>query len=268
MTDYFPGQHPNERVEMVVRPFWLVVLPVILLGILLVVIPVIVLAALSATEVDLTIEPARNYLATLVPAWYIALTTWAYFRWLDWYLDITIITPERLIDMDQNGMFNRQIAELELPNIQDVSAQRVGLLQTFFDFGNVLVQTAGEMDNFELTGVRHPNEVARKITDLKGGHSKQMGEDIAGHMMDAAERMREVAEEMEQQTQGDAISGQENGQQAKPGVDQQPKQEQTSTPAPKPPPTPPQPQESGGGPPSTPPRNQGDDNQLPREFER
>ncbi|OGY41442.1 MAG: hypothetical protein A2Y82_00815 [Candidatus Buchananbacteria bacterium RBG_13_36_9] len=96
------------------------------------------------------------------------LFTWLFIfnAFIDYYLDIWIVTDQRVINIEQKNMFNRQIAEQNLERIQDVSGTQKGIWQTFFSYGNVQVQTAGETQHFNFHNIDNPFEVVRIINNL------------------------------------------------------------------------------------------------------
>jgi hypothetical protein len=83
------------------------------------------------------------------------------------------VTNERIVDITQNGFFRRDIAELHLHQVQDVSANEDGMLPTFFHYGDITIQTAGERENFIFKSVPHPYTISKKIIDL---HEAQLEE--------------------------------------------------------------------------------------------
>jgi len=99
---------------------------------------------------------------------YYFLALWMFFwnAWTDYYLDVWFVTNERLLSFEQKGLFNRQISELRLSRVQDVSVQVKGLLSTVFGFGQLYVQTAGAEERFFLRDVPQPYRVADKIIRL------------------------------------------------------------------------------------------------------
>jgi uncharacterized membrane protein YdbT with pleckstrin-like domain len=149
----------------VVRPHWLVLLRPVLLGVLLLFIPVVVLVVMSANELAPFEGTARAVVAVLVPAYYLSVVTWLFVAWLDYYLDVGVVTDQRVVDTDQRGLFQRKTSELEAEMIQDVSAQRHGLLQLLFNFGDVIIQTAGERPNFTFTAIPKPMDFVKTITE-------------------------------------------------------------------------------------------------------
>ncbi|MBU1179420.1 PH domain-containing protein [Patescibacteria group bacterium] len=85
---------------------------------------------------------------------------------LDYYLDTWIITNDRLLNIEQEGVFARTISELDLYRIQDATSEIKGILPSLFGYGNVYIQTAGEKARFVLEQVPNPHELRKKIMDL------------------------------------------------------------------------------------------------------
>lgn len=92
-------------------------------------------------------------------------------------LNELVITNENIIQLLQFSLLNRQISQLNLAKIQDVSVDRVGILSTFVDYGTIDIETAGEASNFRFDYVANPNRVAKIIIEahedyvrrIKGG---------------------------------------------------------------------------------------------------
>jgi uncharacterized protein with PhoU and TrkA domain len=71
------------------------------------------------------------------------------------------------VEIHQQGIFNRQVSELDLESIEDVTASVRGVFQTMLKYGTVFVQTAGELPNFNLTGIGNPNLIQQAIMEAK-----------------------------------------------------------------------------------------------------
>ncbi len=104
----------------------------------------------------------------------------AYRQWFLWSMNVIIITNQRLIDLDQQGFFNRTVSETTFAKIQDVSYTIRGLLPTVFHYGTVVVQTAGGQTNLELKGVHKPESVQDVITELQRQSQPQGSGPVAG----------------------------------------------------------------------------------------
>ncbi len=89
-----------------------------------------------------------------------------YTSFIDFYLDISIVTNDRIIDIEQSGLFSRRISELDLFRIQDVTSQEQGVLSTFLDYGTVTVKTASNNSHIVFFNVPQPNEVRDELIRL------------------------------------------------------------------------------------------------------
>ncbi|HRY82550.1 MAG TPA: PH domain-containing protein [Candidatus Moranbacteria bacterium] len=87
--------------------------------------------------------------------------------WIDFYFDVWIVTNERIINVEQKGLFTRVVSELELEKIQDVTTDVRGIIPTFFNYGDLLVQTAGERERFRFRQIPDPYSVKDLIMKLQ-----------------------------------------------------------------------------------------------------
>lgn len=79
--------------------------------------------------------------------------------WIDYYFDTWIITNERIVNIEQRGLFDRHISELNFRNIQDVTTNVDGILPTILNFGDVSIQTAAEQERFMFRMVPDPYKI-------------------------------------------------------------------------------------------------------------
>lgn len=87
-----------------------------------------------------------------------------FFSWMDYYLDMWIVTEKRVINIDQQGLFSREISEVPMASIQDVTIHVIGLIETLLGFGTVRIQTAGERE-FTIDDIPHLNAVKDAILE-------------------------------------------------------------------------------------------------------
>ncbi|HLD34962.1 MAG TPA: PH domain-containing protein, partial [Patescibacteria group bacterium] len=95
-----------------------------------------------------------------------------YSFFIDFYLDEMIITNDRLIDIEQNGLLARTIAETDLYLIQDVTSEIKGLFASIFKYGRVVIQTAGATPKFIVVDIPDPNGLRRLLLDLASEDKK------------------------------------------------------------------------------------------------
>jgi membrane protein YdbS with pleckstrin-like domain len=97
----------------------------------------------------------------------LAIWIYSFLIWIDYYFDIWIITTERIVNIEQKGMFTRTVSELRFSKIQDITTEVIGLLPTVLNFGDVKVQTAGEESEFVFRTVSDPYGVKNIIMELQ-----------------------------------------------------------------------------------------------------
>lgn len=171
----FPGQYQKEKVVLILRRHWFV-LAVKIAGFAL--LAALILGGYFAARrlipdfSDLIFYPVINLVLAGV-----LLLLWGkfYLMWLDYYLDIWIVTDERIINIEQEGLWNRVASELKIYRIQDVTVEIRGFDETTFDYGNVLVQSAAEKARFTFEQVPHPGEVKRVVVDLHDEYLRTHG---------------------------------------------------------------------------------------------
>lgn len=87
--------------------------------------------------------------------------------WLDYYLDVWVVTNQRILNIDHDGLFHRKISEQQLSRVQDVTTEISGFLQTTMNFGDIHVQTAAETEHFIFRDISEPEFVSKKISLLQ-----------------------------------------------------------------------------------------------------
>lgn len=167
---------PTEEIRFIVRHHWAGFLGTlgIVLGMALV--PLVLVFAAG----QLFGDHFSDYMPLIVLAlsgYFIFLLTFLFGSWINFYYDIIFITNERIINVAQEGLLSRQTSELDMRQIENVSAEINGLLQSFFNYGLLIIETAGKGtggDNlrpgmkgyFTVTDVPDPNQLARTILEF------------------------------------------------------------------------------------------------------
>ncbi len=140
----------------------------------LIIVAILPLMAYPFTEAFLFPDsPAKlGYLSLFIYFMYL-MVLWniGFIMWTDYYLDMWILTDKRLIDVEQKGLFSREVSSLRLDRIQDIKLQVSGFVQTFVGMGSVYVQTAGSEKEFIIRNAKHPEQAKDLIL---AAHNKQM----------------------------------------------------------------------------------------------
>jgi membrane protein YdbS with pleckstrin-like domain len=164
---HLPNAIPSEETKTVLRRHWTSLVSLAVSVVFVLILPVATLFAIQYASPTFYDDPVRVTLLVL------GLSTFFLYAWLflfqhyiDYHLDVWIVTNRRILNIEQHGLFSRTVSELRLHRVQDVTAEVQGFLHTMLDYGNVFIQTAGEKQRFEFEEIPHPNQVAKLILDL------------------------------------------------------------------------------------------------------
>ncbi len=162
-----PNQRPDEHIVIFLRRYWLTLANLVGAGLLLTLLPAGLAWYFWETVSGWYADPVVGPILAVLTCMYLA-SVWlfAFMEFTDWYLDTWIVTNERIINVEQHGLFSRTASELHLLNIQDVTSEVHGLLRTFLKFGNVYIQTAAERERFNFKDVHQPERLREQILKL------------------------------------------------------------------------------------------------------
>ncbi len=176
---YFPSQRSKEKVYLLLRRHWFTYVIFVIITLLMVT-PLVVLLIYWFLNPESFGGIAVNFLILGVPAYSLSIIALLLYGFVDYYLDVYIITNQRVVDIKQDGFFKREIAELHLHQIQDVSAKVKGIFPTTMHYGDIYIQTAGEKENFYFKSIPHPYRVSKLIVNLHESHLEQRFKDFEG----------------------------------------------------------------------------------------
>ena len=77
-----------------------------------------------------------------------------------------VITTDSITQIVQSSLFNRQVSQLSMENLEDVTVNQDGIIPHMFNFGTLKVETAGERSKFIFPYCPNPNEYARQILEI------------------------------------------------------------------------------------------------------
>lgn len=159
----------NEKIEHEIKRHWIAILPASIGSLLLAALPWGVFWVVVAQVGTASIDPWIPLLFGLYTLWILIVWSFFFMTLTDYALDRWYITNERLIDVDQQGLFNRRISSLELSDIEDVTTDIGGVIATFLNFGKLRVQSAGTSREFELKTASKPQNARKRIAHAVDG---------------------------------------------------------------------------------------------------
>ncbi len=163
-----PNHLPGEEVVFVLRRHWIVFLRRFLSFVILALVPLVLLLLAGSTALDPVVnrEPVGVLIVAAASAYYLFIALHFFHIWLDYYLDVWIVSTKRIANIDQRGLFSRIVSELQMENVQDVTVEVKGISATMLHFGDIYIQTAAEQSRFYFDDIPNPYDVARRIMEL------------------------------------------------------------------------------------------------------
>ena len=159
----------DEKILMIIRSHPITQLNWILIAIFLILVPLLV------PFIPLPSFLLPRFEAATVVLWYMLVTSVIIDGFLGWYYNIFCITDERIIDFDFIHLVYKNITATKIDNIEDVTFSVSGFLPSVLNYGNVLIQTAGEVivikpdqtsPAIEMRNAPQPARVAKLINEL------------------------------------------------------------------------------------------------------
>jgi len=181
---HLPNARPNEKVYLFLRRHWTAPFEIIFFTVLLYLVPLFgIWYFWSKIEIWLTNLYLGPIIVLAASVYTLAIWIYAFLEFTDYYLDVWIVSNERIINIEQKGLFTRTASELHLSAVEDATSEVKGIIHTFLDYGNVHIQTAGERTRFIFKNVPHPERVKetiiRLINEGRARHQREEAKMIA-----------------------------------------------------------------------------------------
>jgi len=164
----FGIQEKDEEIILLLRKHWLTNVPWLLVFSVLIFAP-LVLRIFPLID----FLPVRYQLMSVI-AWYLLLIAFIFEKFLTWFFNVYIVTDERIIDVDFYNLIYKQVTEAKIDKIQDTTSRVGGVIRSLFNFGDVLVQTAGAEPNLEFEAVPYPDQVVKILDELRAQEEKEV----------------------------------------------------------------------------------------------
>ena len=162
----YPGQTEGEITQAIVYKHFMAVAPIFIA--MLIVALAAVAAAVLYNQYSSSLPDGNPYSGLISIAGFLVFATIVLLCiatfWI-WRRNKIVITNQHIVDIDQIGLFNRKVATLRLEEIQDISASVRGPMQIVLKYGTIIIQTAGERENFVFDFVPNPYELEHYIIE-------------------------------------------------------------------------------------------------------
>ena len=163
----FENQETDEEVILLVRRALITNVPWIITTLILILIPLVIFIASELFSPFFKISASTQLVMLLF--YYLAIIGFILVEFTIWYFNVGLVTNRRIIDLDVSGILFKHSAETRLELIEDVSYSQVGSVRSILNYGDVHMQTAGTISNFEFDRTPEPARVVRIIGSMIGG---------------------------------------------------------------------------------------------------
>ncbi len=167
------NQKSYEKVEHIIRRHWITFIPIIIFLIVLTVLPIGVYFLLT-NSLNIYLQNQIYFTAGVLlgSVYYLSVILFFYTSFVEFHLDLWIVTNDRLLDIEQKTLFARTISEVDLFQVQDITSEVHGIFPSIFNYGNIILQTAGAVPKFTFRSVANPNKLREVILNLAAEDKK------------------------------------------------------------------------------------------------
>lgn len=164
----FQNQDPDEKILLLLRRHFITNVPWIFFSLFFISIPIVINLFGGDFQSFLSFIPL-NYFLVSIAFYYLLILSYILVNLMLWFYNIFLVTQKRIVDVDFSDIVYHNVAMTKLSLIEDVNYTQTGFLPSFFNYGNLFVQTAGEEKNFDAYAVPKPGDATEIIQNLIGG---------------------------------------------------------------------------------------------------
>ena len=156
----FETQDREEKIVALLRQHWIVNVPWIIAAVIMLV------AAFWYKYLPLVSLLPSNYRLIIVLGYLLLVYYYVTEKLLKWFFNVYIITDERIVDVDFISLLYKQVSDIKIDKIQDITYDMSGLIEAFFNYGTIHIQTASEVPCIDFESIPRPQQVVRLINQL------------------------------------------------------------------------------------------------------
>jgi len=165
----------KEKIVLLIRPHLFILITRVGLWLVIALVPLFLYQFVGPVMISLLPTAiAEPVLILAASIFYLYVWLFAFTNYVLYYLDVWVVTTDRIINAEQDGLFARVTSEQRLYRVQDVTAEQKGFFATVLNYGNVYIQTAGEKERFAFKQVPAPSYIAKKIIQMADQNRKDL----------------------------------------------------------------------------------------------
>jgi hypothetical protein len=157
----FDGQRDGEQLLFIFRRHIIAMRK----GFYLLLIPLVITAIpplIWQSNLELFLLPVGGLLLGLILFFY---------HYIMWYFTVYIVTDQRIRQVTQKGFFGKDVIELKLSKIQNISYNIPGFTGEVLQFGTIVIQTF--VGDLVIHKVEHPDKIYNKLQDAVNNATRE-----------------------------------------------------------------------------------------------
>ncbi len=153
---------PEEKIMLILHHHWISIIGPAFLILFLFTAPLFLLPMIMGLGSASAVMPLFIFGLWI---WYLIMLVLGFILWIDYYFDALVVTDVKIIKINQEGAFKYEVSEFKLGRVQDITIEIPNFIGTLLGYGNITIQTAGEI-NFTIKEIPRVNEVKDLILRL------------------------------------------------------------------------------------------------------
>ncbi|OGH19200.1 MAG: hypothetical protein A3F31_01760 [Candidatus Levybacteria bacterium RIFCSPHIGHO2_12_FULL_38_12] len=162
----FQSQEDNEKVILFVRKHFITNISWILTGAIFFFLPPVI--QIFKAYILLPFYLPNQYVFLLILFYYGLVFSYLFSQFITWYYTVSLVTNKRIVDVDFFYLLYHDVAITKLDLVEDVHYKKTGFFSSFYNYGDVYVQTAAERGLFDFLQIPKPEIAVEIIGDLIG----------------------------------------------------------------------------------------------------
>jgi len=157
----FASQEKDEEVLLLIRRHPITNLPWALAFVLM------IFALPAARHFQWLAPLPSNFQMVVAFAWLALALAIFWGGFLSWFFNVNIVSNKRVVDIDFYNLIYREVTDAEVEKIQDVTHKMGGIFGLIFNYGDVVIQTAGTKPEIEFLKVPRPAQIAAVLRQIR-----------------------------------------------------------------------------------------------------
>lgn len=89
--------------------------------------------------------------------------------------NVVLVTTEKIAQILYKSLFSRKVSQLNISDVQDVTVTQSGIFAHIFNYGTLVIETAGEQQNYTFSFAPNPHECSKQIISARESNVKSFG---------------------------------------------------------------------------------------------